>query len=101
MFSVVLVAVTIVLEPLHVAGPRYALCATLLGAVFIGWAAAGFRRAAENRWARSLFVYSIVYLTLLFVALAGRRDPQRVPQPSRDGTRRAELAAPHAIRTVA
>ena len=25
---------------------------------------------AEHRWARSLFVYSIVYLTLLFVALA-------------------------------
>ena len=69
-FSVVLVAVTIVLEPLRVAGPRYALCATLLGAVFIGWAAAGFRRAAENRWARSLFLYSIVYLTLLFIALA-------------------------------
>jgi protoheme IX farnesyltransferase len=69
-FSVVLVAVTIGLEPLRVAGPRYALCATLLGAVFIGWAAAGFRRAAENRWARSLFVYSIVYLTLLFIALA-------------------------------
>src|SRR5262245_55991918 len=69
-FSVGLVAATIVLEPLRVAGPRYALIATLLGAVFIGWAAAGFRRAAENRWARSLFVYSIVYLTLLFVALA-------------------------------
>jgi protoheme IX farnesyltransferase len=68
-FSVVLVGVTIALEPLRVAGPRYALVATLLGAVFIGWAAAGFRRAAENRWARSLFVYSIVYLTLLFVAL--------------------------------
>jgi protoheme IX farnesyltransferase len=69
-FSVVLVAATIVLEPLHVAGPRYVLCATLLGAVFVGWAAAGFRPAAESRWARSLFVYSIVYLTLLFVALA-------------------------------
>jgi protoheme IX farnesyltransferase len=69
-FSVVLVAVTIGLEPLRVAGPRYALVAALLGAVFIGWAAAGFRRAAENRWARSLFVYSIVYLTLLFIALA-------------------------------
>jgi protoheme IX farnesyltransferase len=68
-FSVVLVAVTIALEPLRVAGPRYAIVATLLGAVFIGWAAAGFRRAAENRWARSLFLYSIVYLTLLFVAL--------------------------------
>jgi len=69
-FSVGLVAVTIALEPLRVAGPRYALVAALLGTVFIGWAAAGFRRAAENRWARSLFLYSLVYLTLLFVALA-------------------------------
>jgi protoheme IX farnesyltransferase len=70
LFSIGLVAATIVLEPLRVAGPRYELVAVLLGAVFIGWAAAGLRRAAENRWARSLFVYSIVYLTLLFVALA-------------------------------
>jgi protoheme IX farnesyltransferase len=69
-FSVLLVAVTIALEPLRVAGPRYEMVAALLGAVFIGWAAAGFRRSAETRWARSLFFYSIVYLTLLFVALA-------------------------------
>jgi protoheme IX farnesyltransferase len=68
--SLALVAVTILLEPLGVAGTRYALCAALLGAVLIGWAAAGFRRAAAAAWARSLFLFSIVYLTLLFVALA-------------------------------
>jgi heme o synthase len=69
LFSVGLVAATIALEPLRVAGSGYLLCAALLGAVFIGWAAAGLRRAAANAWARSLFFYSIVYLTLLFVAL--------------------------------
>jgi protoheme IX farnesyltransferase len=69
-FSVVLVAATILLEPLRVAGTRYMFAATLLGAVLIGWAAAGFRRAAAGAWARSLFLFSIVYLTLLFVALA-------------------------------
>jgi protoheme IX farnesyltransferase len=69
-FSVVLVAATILLEPLRVAGPRYMAAATLLGAVLIGWAAAGFRRTAASAWARSLFLFSIVYLTLLFVALA-------------------------------
>jgi len=69
LFSVGLVAATIALEPLRVAGVGYLLCAALLGAVFIGWAAAGFRRAAAGAWARSLFFYSIVYLTLLFVAL--------------------------------
>jgi protoheme IX farnesyltransferase len=69
LFSVGLVAATIALEPLRVAGAGYLVCAALLGAVFIGWAAAGLRRAAANAWARSLFLYSIVYLTLLFVAL--------------------------------
>ena len=69
LFSVGLVAATIALEPLRVAGLGYLACAALLGAVFIGWAVAGFRRAAANAWARSLFFYSIVYLTLLFVAL--------------------------------
>ncbi len=69
-FSVILVAATILLEPLRVAGLRYMIAATLLGAVLIGWAAAGFRREATRGWARSLFLFSIVYLTLLFVALA-------------------------------
>ena len=68
-FSAGLVLATILLEPLRVAGLPYLVCATLLGAVFIGWAAAGFRRAAAGAWARSLFLYSILYLTLLFVAL--------------------------------
>ena len=69
-FSIVLVVTTMLLEPLRVAGMRYAVAAALLGVVFIAWAAAGFRRAAARRWSRSLFLYSIVYLTLLFVALA-------------------------------
>ena len=70
-FSVVLVAATIVLEPLHVAGPRYALRggAARRGVHRLGGGRLPAARA-ESRWARSLFVYSIVYLTLLFVALA-------------------------------
>ncbi len=68
-FSAALVLASVLLEPLRVAGLPYLVCAALLGAVFIGWAVAGFRRAAAGAWARSLFLYSIVYLTLLFVAL--------------------------------
>jgi len=30
---------------------------------------AGLRKAASRMWARSLFLVSLVYLTLLFVAL--------------------------------
>jgi heme o synthase len=68
-FSAALVLATVLLQPLRVAGLPYLVCAALLGAVFIAWAAAGLRRAAAGAWARSLFFYSIVYLTLLFVAL--------------------------------
>src|SRR6266498_2632441 len=102
-FSVVLVAVTMALEPLRVAGPRYAVVATVLGAVFIGWAAAGFRRAAENRWARSLFLYSIVYLTLLFVALVVDRTGtlKGFPGPAAMVRGAQSSPTPHAIRTSA
>ncbi len=69
-FSIVLVASTILLEPLRVAGMRYLAVAAVLGATLIGWGLAGFRRATAVRpWARSLFFFSLVYLTLLFVAL--------------------------------
>src|SRR5882672_8799436 len=47
-FSIVLVAATILLEPLRVAGLRYMIAATLLGAILIGWAGAGFRRTAAR-----------------------------------------------------
>ena len=77
LFSVVLVGASFLLEPLRVAGVRYSAMAAVLGATLIGWGLAGFRRAAqpaaertgERAWARSLFLFSIVYLTLLFVAL--------------------------------
>jgi protoheme IX farnesyltransferase len=71
--SLALVAATMLLQPLRVAGSHYAACAVLLGALLVGWSAAGLRRAAAGAWARSLFLFSIVYLTLLFVALAADR----------------------------
>jgi heme o synthase len=68
-FSLALVAATILLQPLRVAGTGYVVVAAVLGATFIGWGLVGFRQAAARAWARSLFFFSIVYLTLLFVAL--------------------------------
>jgi protoheme IX farnesyltransferase len=68
-FSVVLVISTVLLPPLGLAGPRYLAAAALLGAGFIAWGAAGLRRTAATTGARSLFLYSVIYLTLLFVAL--------------------------------
>jgi heme o synthase len=68
-FSAALVAVSLALAPLHVAGVPYTAAAALLGAGFVVCGLYGLRRAASRAWARSLFLASLVYLTLLFVAL--------------------------------
>jgi protoheme IX farnesyltransferase len=68
-FSTALLAVSLSLASLRVAGVFYAATAAVLGAGFVVWGLAGLRRAAARAWARSLFFASLVYLTLLFVAL--------------------------------
>jgi len=68
-FSIALVAVSLVLAPLHVAGTVYSAAAIVLGASFVLLGLGGVRRAAGPRWARSVFLGSLAYLTLLFAAL--------------------------------
>jgi protoheme IX farnesyltransferase len=64
-----LVLVTLLLVPLGVGGSLYLGAALLLGAGFFGFGAWGLRASAGVRWARGLFVTSIVYLVLLLSAL--------------------------------
>ncbi|HEX7664419.1 MAG TPA: heme o synthase [Polyangiaceae bacterium] len=72
-FTGALVASTLLLFPLGVAGRGYLVAAGLLGAAFCAVATWGF--TAENseiatKRSRWLFAYSIVYLVALFVAIA-------------------------------
>jgi protoheme IX farnesyltransferase len=52
-------------------GPLYLVAAVGLGLVFVGWAVRLVRAAAARRRAvaRGLYVYSLLYLALLFVAI--------------------------------
>jgi heme o synthase len=68
-YTVVLVAVTLVPAALGVFGLGYAVAAAVLGAVF-AWYALELRRTLERRSAAKLFHYSLLYLALLFVAMA-------------------------------
>jgi protoheme IX farnesyltransferase len=68
-FSALLMAISLLLGPLHVAGTLYTSVAALLGVGFLVWGLAGLREAANRLWARSLFFASLGYLTLLFAAL--------------------------------
>ena len=51
------------------AGRLYVVCALALGAVFV-WLAEALRRDTTPRRAMLLFHYSLLYLALLFAALA-------------------------------
>ncbi|HET6780843.1 MAG TPA: heme o synthase, partial [bacterium] len=67
-YSMLLVATTLVLYPVGSMGWMYASAAAALGGVFL-WRAIHVRRAQTPQSARGLFSYSIVYLALLFAAM--------------------------------
>ena len=65
-----LVAASLLVVPLGLAHWGYLVVAAVLGAVFFTWGCYGLKEGAGNRWARSLFGISLVYLCILFAALA-------------------------------
>ena len=69
LYSVVLVGATLLPWGWGGAGPLYVVCALALGAVFV-WLAERLRRDTSPRRAMVLFHYSLLYLALLFAALA-------------------------------
>lgn len=69
LYSVLLVAVTLMFGPIGQMGTIYFVAAVVLGAVFIGYAVALVRDHSEQV-AMRLFRYSITYLGLLFTAMA-------------------------------
>ena len=65
-----LIATSLLVVPLGVAHRGYLVAATALGAVFVARGTWGLKAGSGTKWAKSLFGISIVYLTLLFAALA-------------------------------
>lgn len=70
LYAGALVPVSLLLVPLGIAGTIYLSVAAALGVAFFVWSLVGLRAEAGNRWARQLFLASLVYLPLLFAALA-------------------------------
>ena len=68
-YTFVLIAVTLLPVALGVFGVAYGIAAAVLGALF-AWYAIELRRTLERRTAARLFHYSLLYLALLFVAMA-------------------------------
>jgi protoheme IX farnesyltransferase len=74
-YIVALVAVSLLWVAIGVARGAYLASAVVLGAAFLGYGLAGLRRDSGPRWARKLFLLSLVYLPLLFGALLLDRHP--------------------------
>jgi heme o synthase len=70
LYSLLLVAVSLLLFPAGQMGLIYLGTAVVLGVAFVWYAVRIQRHAADGRAAIQLFRYSITYLTLLFVAIA-------------------------------
>ncbi len=71
-YSLVLVATSLALYPLHVLGPCYFGAAAVLGGIFIFHAWNIFEDRSK-RWPRALFQYSLLYLALMCVAMVADR----------------------------
>jgi protoheme IX farnesyltransferase len=70
LYTLLLVAVSLLLFPAANMGLIYLASALLLGAAFVWFALRVLRNVADGRAAIGLFRYSITYLTLLFAAVA-------------------------------
>jgi len=63
-YSIILVAASLVLYPLHVMGPFYFAAAAVLGGIFLLDAVRTMKDASQI-WARRLFRFSLLYLALM------------------------------------
>jgi heme o synthase len=68
-YLVALLAVSLLVVPLGVAGPVYFASALVLGIGFLAFGLLGLRASSDVKWARGLFGLSILYLMLIQVAL--------------------------------
>jgi heme o synthase len=68
-YTVLLVAVTLAPAALGTFGAVYGVCAAVLGALIL-WLAVELRRTMQRAAAARLFHFSLLYLALLFVAMA-------------------------------
>jgi protoheme IX farnesyltransferase len=68
-YTVVLVAVSLLAQPLELAGFAYTATAAVLGVGFLEFARRGVMGRVEGAWARRTMLYSIAWLTALMLAL--------------------------------
>ncbi len=69
LWTVLLVALSVLLVPFGLAGPLYLGVAVVLGGAFLVLVGRGVLRREQKAWARQTFLFSLLYLAGLFAAL--------------------------------
>jgi protoheme IX farnesyltransferase len=92
-YTAILVATSLALFALHLAGFIYLVVAVALGGTFLALAFRGFSQSSRSdaqlpsrsdaRWAKQLFGFSILYLVVLLGSLLVDPLPGNAPDPSR------------------
>jgi len=75
LYTVALIAVSLMFIPLGVGGKVYLVSAVASGALFLALGLRGLRVERPERWARKEFLGSLVYLTVLLAVLLLDRSP--------------------------
>ncbi|HET9751446.1 MAG TPA: heme o synthase [Myxococcales bacterium] len=68
-YTVALVAVSLLFVPIGTAHTAYLVVALTAGLGFLGYGLLGLRSSSGPRWARNLFLFSLIYLPAVFGAL--------------------------------
>ena len=68
-YTVALVAVSLLAQPLGLAGVAYTICATVLGVGFLAFARRGVTGPVEGAWARRTMLFSIAWLAAVMLSL--------------------------------
>jgi len=74
-YTVALIAVSLMFIPLGVGGTAYLIAAVASGALFLGLGVRGLSAGRSERWARHEFLGSLAYLTILLAVLLLDRMP--------------------------
>lgn len=69
LFTLMLLPSSLILYFTGVSSLLYLVVAVLLGGFYIYFSIKGFRVTDDNRWARQMFLYSLLYLTVIFFVM--------------------------------
>ncbi len=68
LYSAIQIQLSLMLYPLGVAGMVYTVVAAVLGIAYFGYALVGLRRGGP-KWAKKFFLFSLVYIPVLFIVM--------------------------------